>query len=70
MGMLNCKPISNPIEQNHRLQAEAIEQVDKEKYQRLVGRLIYLPHTRPDIAYAMSIVSRYICMIHEMGIWM
>ncbi|XP_061343024.1 uncharacterized protein LOC133289168 [Gastrolobium bilobum] len=29
------------------------------KYQRLVGRLIYLSHTRSDIAYAVSVVSRF-----------
>jgi len=33
--------------------------VDKETYQRLVGRLIYLCHTRPDISYAVSVVSMY-----------
>jgi hypothetical protein len=59
-GMLHYKPLSTPIEQNHRLQAEAGEQVDKGLYQRLVGHLIYLSHTRPDIAYAASIASRYI----------
>ena len=32
---------------------------NKEKYQRLVGKLIYLSHTRPDIAYAVGIVSRF-----------
>ena len=32
---------------------------DKERYQRLVGKLIYLSHTRPDIAYAVSVVSQF-----------
>ncbi|XP_061348734.1 uncharacterized mitochondrial protein AtMg00810-like [Gastrolobium bilobum] len=32
---------------------------DKDIYQRLVGKLIYLSHTRPDIAYSVSIVSRF-----------
>ena len=31
--------------------------VDKGRYQRLVGKLIYLSHTRPDIAYSVSVVS-------------
>lgn len=29
------------------------------RYQRLVGRLIYLSHTRPDIAYAVSVVNQF-----------
>ena len=33
--------------------------VDKEKYQRLVGKLIYLSHTRPDIAFAVSVASQH-----------
>ena len=55
--MLGCRTTSTPIEQNHKLCAG--DPVDKEKYQRLVGRLIYLCHTRPDITYAVSVVSRY-----------
>ncbi|CAL9008167.1 unnamed protein product, partial [Prunus brigantina] len=51
-GMLDCKPADTPIVQNHHL-GEYPDQVptNKERYQRLVGRLIYLSHTRPDIAY-------------------
>ena len=58
-GMLGCKPADSPIEANHRLQAEVGDSIDLERYQRLVGRLIYLSHTRPDIAYAVSLVSQY-----------
>lgn len=59
-GMLECKPTESPIVQNHRLSIHP-EQVptNKERYQRLVGRLIYLSHTRPDIAYAVSVVSQF-----------
>uniref|UniRef100_A0ACD5W9E6 Uncharacterized protein n=1 Tax=Avena sativa TaxID=4498 RepID=A0ACD5W9E6_AVESA len=58
-GMLECRPASTPIEQNHGIIANSSDPIDKGGYQRLVGRLIYLSHTRPDIAYAVSIVSRY-----------
>jgi len=33
--------------------------VDKGRYQRLVGWLIYLSHTHPDIAYAVSVGSQF-----------
>jgi hypothetical protein len=34
--------------------------MDKEQYQRFVDRLIYLYHTKSDIAHVISVVSRYI----------
>ena len=59
-GKTACKPASNPIDPNLRLgEAEKDATVDKEMYQRLVGRLIYLSHTRPNIAYAMSVISQF-----------
>ncbi|CAL8118426.1 unnamed protein product [Prunus armeniaca] len=60
IGMLDYKPIDTPSEQNHKLGLYP-DQVptDKERYQRLVGKLIYLSHTRPDIAYALSVVSQF-----------
>ena len=33
--------------------------MNKERYQCLVGKLIYLAHTRPDTAYAVSVVSQF-----------
>ncbi|XP_020245041.1 uncharacterized protein LOC109823167 [Asparagus officinalis] len=58
-GMLGCKVATTPIKQNHKMCAEGGDPVSKEQYQRLVGRLIYLCHMRPDITHAVSVVSRY-----------
>jgi hypothetical protein len=41
-GMLGCHSTNTPIEENHKLGAEFGHPVDKERYQRLVGHLIYL----------------------------
>jgi hypothetical protein len=62
VGMLGCRAASTPIDQNHKVTAQSGKLVDRERYQRLVGRLLYLCHTRPDIAFAVSVVSRY---MHE-----
>ncbi|PNX84014.1 putative copia-type protein, partial [Trifolium pratense] len=59
-GMLDCKPVDTPIVQNHNLgKCTTHIPANKERYQKLVGKLIYLSHTRPDIAYAVSIVSQF-----------
>uniref|UniRef100_A0A2N9EE05 Reverse transcriptase Ty1/copia-type domain-containing protein n=1 Tax=Fagus sylvatica TaxID=28930 RepID=A0A2N9EE05_FAGSY len=59
-GMLGCKPAETPMEPNTKLQpAKTKSVVNKEQYQRLVGRLIYLSHTRPDIAFSVSMVSQF-----------
>jgi len=55
-----CKPVSTPVDPNIKLgSAEEDNAVNKEMYQRLMGRLIYLTHTRPDIAFAVSLVSQF-----------
>ncbi|CAN6579818.1 unnamed protein product [Malus baccata var. baccata] len=59
-GMLACKPADTLIVQNHDLGIYQDQiPINKERYQQLVGRLIYLSLTRPDIAYAVSVVSQF-----------
>ncbi|XP_034201550.1 uncharacterized mitochondrial protein AtMg00810-like [Prunus dulcis] len=59
-GMLGCKPTDTLIEINHKLCEDMYrEPTNKEQYQCLVGRLIYLAYTRPDIAYVGSVVSQF-----------
>ena len=58
--MMTSKSVATPIEQNHILSETLGEKkVDRKMYQRLVGRLIYLTHTRPDIAYSISVISQF-----------
>jgi hypothetical protein len=59
-GMLGCKPADTPMDSTKKIGAENDSiPVDRGRYQRLVGRLIYLSHTRPDIGFAVSFVSQF-----------
>lgn len=59
-GMLGCKPSDTPIDPLHKLGDQPEDTlVYRGRYQRLVGRLIYLSHTRLDIAYTICVVSQF-----------
>ncbi|RVX13689.1 Retrovirus-related Pol polyprotein from transposon RE1 [Vitis vinifera] len=59
-GMSGCQPVNTPIDEGLKLCVEPNQvSTDKGRYQRLVGRLMYLAHTRPDLAYALSAVSQH-----------
>eukprot|EP00253_Pinus_taeda_P032976 PITA_32976 len=58
--MTKCNPLSTPMEQNLRLTSiEGKEFEDATKYRQLIGSLIYLITTRPDISFAVGILSRF-----------
>ncbi|KAH9735465.1 protein kinase domain-containing protein [Citrus sinensis] len=59
-GMTACQPIDTLIEEGLKFCITSDQvPVDKGRYQRLIGRLMYLSHTRPDLAYALSVVSQF-----------
>ncbi|KAJ0568794.1 putative RNA-directed DNA polymerase [Helianthus annuus] len=60
-GMMGCKPSAFPMEQNTKL-AKNDEEVraDANQYRRLVGRLLYLQATRPDITYSVNVLSQFV----------
>jgi Reverse transcriptase (RNA-dependent DNA polymerase)/gag-polypeptide of LTR copia-type/Integrase core domain/GAG-pre-integrase domain len=59
-GKLGCKPASTPIEPHIKMNSEDGKPLeDVNQFQRLVGKLIYLTVTRPDITFAVSIISQF-----------
>jgi len=58
-GLLGAKPIEFPMEPNHKLGLATGELLsDPTQYRRLVGRLIYLTLTRPELSYSVHILSQ------------
>ena len=57
---LGCRPASTPLEQNWKQKVKENDStVDKERYQRIVGKLIYISLIRPDITYSARVVSQF-----------
>ncbi|KAJ9552385.1 hypothetical protein OSB04_016430 [Centaurea solstitialis] len=60
-GMQGSRPSLFPIEQNLKIdQDESQPKVDANQYRRMIGRLLYLQATRPDIAYSVNVLSQFV----------
>ena len=58
-NMHGCKPIDTPLPGGWRKEdATSGEEVDATVYRQLVGSLMYLVNTRPDICYAVNQLSQ------------
>ncbi|MFS8006619.1 putative RNA-directed DNA polymerase [Helianthus anomalus] len=59
-NMQSCKPANIPMERCCRLSATEGRKIDHPtEYRKMVGSLIYLTLTRPDIAFAVGVLSRF-----------
>ncbi len=59
-GMVGCKPISIPLNQNGKLSADAGEFLeDATMYKKIVGSFIYMTITRPDLNYIVGLESQF-----------
>lgn len=58
-GLLGCKPVSTPMEQNHRLLSDQGPLYkDPARFRRFIGRLVYLAITRPELCYSIYVLSQ------------
>jgi hypothetical protein len=59
-GLTDCNPTLTPMEERLKLSRDSTtEEVDATQYRRLVGRLRYLTHTQPNLAFSIGYVSRF-----------
>lgn len=64
-GLLGAKPVSIPIEQNNYLASDKGPlHSDPKQYRRLVGRLVYLSITRPELCNAIHLLSQFMKAPH------
>ncbi|XP_006588199.1 uncharacterized protein LOC114368337 [Glycine soja] len=58
--MEECKPIATLMNQKEKFSnKDGAEKVDEKLYRSLIGCLVYLTATRPDITYVVNLLSQY-----------
>ena len=67
-GMVQSNAVANPMVPGCKLSkgGNGDLNVDATEYKRLVGSLLYLTATRPDIMYSVGMISRYMDQTTEM----
>jgi hypothetical protein len=61
-GMLNCKRMATPMVTNLKklsVSSSDFDEIDPTLYKQLIGSLMYLVNTRPNIFYAVSALSQF-----------
>ena len=68
-GMMDCKPMATLMTTNLKLLHDASSEIaDATLFQRMIGSLMYLTNTRPDICFAVNTLSQYMTQPRQVHI--
>ncbi|KAH9666120.1 Integrase catalytic domain-containing protein [Citrus sinensis] len=66
-NMEDCKSVCTPLAQNEKFNKDdGAEKIDEALYRSIIGCLMYLTATRPDIMFVVSLLSRYMHCASEL----
>ena len=58
--MEDCKPAPSPFQSRVKLSVSCTSpEVDATLYRQLVGKILYLTHTHPDLSFVVGLVARF-----------
>ena len=58
-GMADCKSVSTPLDRTVKLCPDSGKVCDPTRFRQIVGSLIYLTITRPDLGYPVGVISEF-----------
>ena len=58
-NLRHCKFVSTPLDRTVNLHPNSGKLCDPTRFQQIVGSLIYLTITRPDISYPVGVISQF-----------
>ena len=65
-GMMDYKAMTTPMASNLNLLSDAsLETVDATMYRQMIGSLMYLTNTRPDICFAVKTLSQFLTDLRQ-----
>ena len=58
-GMTDCRLVSTPLDRNLKLRPDLGAAYNEKRFWQIVGSLIYLTITRPDLSYPMGVIIQF-----------